>query len=172
MDTTQIKILYSQVFPKFKSWVLKNSGGEEDAHDAFQEVLEMMLIKSKMNKLNITSSLEAYTFQASKYRWIDTLRKRKNQNKVISLEENLHQDERILQDQMQDLEEEKRKFSALDRSFAMISTLCQEILTLIKKGKKPAEIATLVGASNATTINRRKHACMESWRKHYLNFKD
>lgn len=171
MELTDINILYKNLFPKFNSWIIQNSGTNEDAHDTFQEVLEMMLIKSNIGKLEVKTSLEAYVFRACKFRWIDHLRKIKRQGKVISLDETLLNSSTDFQYDMIELEEEQLKYKTLDETFLKLSDLCQKLLTLVKTGMKPKDIADRLDIAGASTVNRRKFACMESWKKHLASHK-
>lgn len=164
MTPSQLNIIYSNVFPKFERWITSNSGTADDAHDTFQEVLEMVLIKESRKELNIKSSLESYVFQACKFRWIDQLRKRKRNGEVISLDETLLNN-RDGQDSIKDLEATKLKYTLMDKTFKELTELCQRLLDLVKKGKKPAEIVSILDMSNVNSVNRRKYACMESWKK-------
>lgn len=172
LKLTDLDILYKNTFPKFSAWVLQNSGSKEDAHDVFQEVLEMLLIKSNMGKLDVNSSMEAYVFKACKYRWIDQLRKRKRRGEVVSLDEKLLGESISFQEDMMELEEERQKYEALNQSFAMLSDLCQRLLGLVKSGTKPKEIAEQLGLGGASTVNCRKFACMKSWKKHLASHRN
>ena len=61
------------------------------------------------------------------------------------------------------LEIEKLKFQIMDQTFVQLSELCQKVINLLRGGKKPEQIATILEMSNANTVTRRKFACMASW---------
>ncbi len=146
------------MFPPVKNWVLSNSGTEEDAYDLFQETLEVILLK--IDTLN--SSLIGLIMRIAKNKWIDNLRK-------VSRENRTKEEVKYLTDRAQLSSEEKtaineqQKYRLMEKYFTQLSTTCQQLMSLLKQGKKVQEIVSEMSFSSANTLYRRKAACMERW---------
>ena len=167
-DTNVIEKIYDLSFPKVRSLILKNSGDEADAHDVFQEALELILLKIDTFHTNF----EGMLILICKRKWIDRLRKRKATEKVrndVSLRYDIEEDvEKSL------IQKEKAflRTQILDKTFLQLSETCQKLMTLIKQGIKVNEIVNQMAFSSANTLYRRKAACMERWSKIVKEHKD
>ena len=164
-DRLTIQAIYSALEGKLGSWLSKNKGNAKEARDILHEALSAIIISAHKKKINPPSNLEAYIFTICKYKWFDTLKSRKTKNEVINLDEIRHTGEGSIQDDYIRVESDALKHRVLDRSFSKLTALCQRLLNLVKQGLKAKEIAVQLDMSNDATVNRRKFACMESWKK-------
>ena len=106
-----------------------------------------------------------YIFTVCKYKWFDILKSRKSKIEVTSIDENRHLGKGSIQDDYIKMESEALKHKVLDRSFSKLTELCQRLLNFVKQGLRSKEIASRLEMSSEATVNRRKFACMESWKK-------
>lgn len=150
---------------KLGSWLSNNKGQANDARDILHEALSAIIISGHKKKMKPPSNLEAYIFTICKYKWFDVLKERKSKNKVINIDDVGHIGEDSIQDEYIKIESEALKHKVLDRSFSKLTDLCQRLLNLVKEGLKAKEIAVQLNMNNDATVNRRKFACMESWKK-------
>ena len=75
-DTATIRLLYREVLPGIKKYVVRNSGNESDAEDIFQDALMVVYEKATSGDLKLTSALSTYLFAVSKHLWYNVLRRR------------------------------------------------------------------------------------------------
>lgn len=78
-DEAVIRLLYDSLFPKFSSYVKKNSGTYSDAEETFHIALFQLIARAKVGGVNIRSSFEAYVFTVCKNLWLKELNKRKKE---------------------------------------------------------------------------------------------
>jgi RNA polymerase sigma factor (sigma-70 family) len=167
-DRNTIKAIYDTMERKLASWLSKNNGSASDARDILHEALSAIIISGHKKKINPPSNIEAYIFTICKYKWFDTLKSRKSKDEVINIDEIRLSNEDSIQDEYIQIESDALKHKVLDRSFLQLTELCQRLLNLVKQGLKSKEIAVQLEMNNDTTVNRRKFACMEAWKK-FLN---
>ncbi|MEM6685705.1 MAG: RNA polymerase subunit sigma, partial [Bacteroidota bacterium] len=113
------KEIYNKLFPKIKSYILKNRGDAQDASDVFHDGL-MYIIVSQKEKRSLIQSFEAYVFVVCKNIWKRTLK-----NKVIKT------DALTLEDKEEELSTfivEQELFDFYIKKFELLSTNCKEIL--------------------------------------------
>ena len=164
-DRYAIQAIYSAMEGKLGSWISNNKGDAKEAKDILHEALSAIIISAHKKKMDPPSNLEAYIFTICKYKWFDVLKSRKSKNEVINLDEIRHIGEGSIQDDYIRIESDALKHKVVDRSFLKLTELCQRLLNLVKQGLKAKEIAVQLNMSNDATVNRRKFACMESWKK-------
>lgn len=69
--------LYKEVFPGIKTYMLRNSGSEEEAHDIFQDALVIFYMRVRKGGFENKSSLNTYLYAVSKNLWLKQLRKKR-----------------------------------------------------------------------------------------------
>ena len=164
-ERNSIKAIYISLEGKLGSWLSNNKGNATDAKDILHEALSAIIISAHKKKINPPSNLEAYIFTICKYKWFDTLKSRKSKYEVTNLDNIRHVEEGSIQDDYIRVESDALKHRVVDRSFSKLTELCQRLLNLVKQGLKAKVIAVQLGMNNDATVNRRKFACMESWKK-------
>ncbi len=164
-DRQTIKSIYQALEGKLASWLSHNKGNANEARDILHEALSSIIISAHKRKINPPKNVEAYIFTICKYKWFDTLKAKKSKNEVINVEDVGHIGEESIQDDYIRIESEALKHKVLDRSFSKLTDLCQRLLNLVKQGLKSKEIAIQLEMSSDATVNRRKFACMDSWKK-------
>lgn len=122
-DEVYIRLLYNTLYPKVKSFVLKNRGTFLDAEELFHDALYQLIIRARVKDIQIKSSLDAYIFTICKNLWYKELNKRKMEVRnegVFELKEKENNAiESILQQDRWDLFEEM---------FLKLSNNCRELL--------------------------------------------
>ena len=90
--------LYKLIFPGIKTYVLRNSGTEEEAHDVFQDALVIFYMRVRKGAFESKSSLSTYLYAVSKNLWLKQLRKKRIAESYSPQEEGQgYQQELILQ---------------------------------------------------------------------------
>lgn len=125
-----------------------------------------MIIAGNKENTKAPSNLDAYIFSICKYKWFDVIRKRKLTIEVTSDDQFTDTDALSVQDEYIELEHERLKHKVLERSFMKLSDLCRQLLDLVKEGYNGNDIATKLEMSGRATVNRRKFACTDAWKKY------
>jgi len=151
-DRTGVQSIYDRYLPVAEQWIRANSGTTEDARDLFQECLEILILKIE----SCNESLQGLIMTIIKRRWIDRLRSVKRQNIIMG--ETVHeQDSRNEDDTAYD------KYRLMEITFEQLSSLCQQLMTAIKRGMQVEQMVEELGFKSANTLYRRKAACIERW---------
>ncbi len=151
--------------PKLNTWIINNNGHNGDAKDILQESLSSIIIAHTKKKKTIPNNFEAYLFSICKYKWLDHLKKRNIKNRVTFDTASIHISESSIQEEYILMEYEQKKYQILERTFLLLGDLCQRLLNLVKEGLSAKGIAAELDMTSQSTVNRRKFACMQSWRK-------
>lgn len=153
-DRDTIHNLYTNFFPRFRGFVLKNSGTEDDAEEVFQNALFQLIARAKTKGVQINSSFESYLFVVCKNLWFKELNNRKKEVRndgVIELKaESKDELEAILYQERWDL---------FDEMLQELSTNCQELLKAYFKKISYAVIVEKFGYANENTAFQRMFKC-------------
>jgi len=164
-DREAITSLYDILLPKLKSWIIANSGQTSDARDVLHEGLTSLIIAGHKKQTKVPDNVEAFVFTVCKYKWLDKIKKRKTAEKVTSEAFVRDIDSGDVQDRYIEMETDAIRYRVMERAFTKLSELCQRLLNLVKEGRKAKDIAEQMNMSGQSTVNRRKFACMDRWRK-------
>ncbi|WP_350291580.1 sigma-70 family RNA polymerase sigma factor [uncultured Croceitalea sp.] len=149
-----LREIYSRHFPEVKSYIVKNSGTENDAKDIFQDALVITYQKLKSDSLNLECSLATYIFAVSRNLWMNSLRKRK---KTISVDAVLDISVNLEKGILYEIERQER-VSLYQKHFLKLGENCQQVLKHFFLGKKMQEIASLMDYTHAYT-RKKKFEC-------------
>ena len=155
-DHHTLREIYSKHFPEVKSYIVKNSGTENDAKDIFQDALVLTYQKLKSGSLSLECSLATYIFAVSRNMWMNSLRKRK---KKITIDQHPNISEDLEKKIFSTIEEQQRK-SLYQKYFLKLGNSCQQLLHHFFSGKKMDEIAQSMGYSSAYT-RKKKFECKQ-----------
>ena len=164
-NTSVIQEIY-QIYPKqILQWIKNNNGTASDAEDVFQDTMEVLLVKAKDPNFKLTCPLGAFLYHIWRRKWIDRLKEKNREKEVRIQEEDRYKGEVDALALAEKAIEEENCYQLMEASFHRLTTTCQQLLTLIKQKIKPIEIANRMGMNGASTVHRRKFACIKSWRK-------
>lgn len=164
-DPALLRALYEEHLDPVIGWIVTNSGTMEDAHDIFHDTIEALIFKSYSSSQLSHKNIGGYIMQVAKNKWIDQLRRKKSFKKVINQISDRYDHEYSVEHEYINIEEEHIKQKALMDAFKMLSAKCQKLLTLIIQEHSTQEIVKALDMTNANTMYRRKHACLEYWKK-------
>ena len=115
--------LYTVLFPKVMSFILKNKGTKKDAEEIFQNALFQLITRAKVRPLVIEISLEAYIFVICKNLWRKELNSRKkgvrNDKPIEHVTDEEYHIRAIIEQERKELFEEK---------FQQLSEKCMQLL--------------------------------------------
>ncbi len=150
-DTKVLSDIYTKEFPYIKAYILKRGGSKKDAEDIFQDVLVLLFVKLKEDKLQI-QSFDKYLFTVCRNLW-----RRKNTGiRVTNLDntplisEELDKASFYIEQQQWELYKEK---------FKTLSTQCQEILLMLLKKVSYNEIVKKFNYASQLVARQRVFKC-------------
>ncbi|EDP72165.1 RNA polymerase, sigma-E factor; heat shock and oxidative stress [Flavobacteriales bacterium ALC-1] len=153
-DSKTIKAIYEANFYKVKSFVIKNSGQQQDAEDVFQKALLQLAVRYKKEKFVIKTSFEAYLFTVCKNLWRRELNKSKNKVTKDSLTE--------LPDDNDDIALavlEQKRWELFTESLELISDNCKQILKLYFAKTSYADMMMKFKYNSETVVRQRVFKC-------------
>ena len=156
-DTKIIKAIYKDNFYKVKSFVLKNSGQQEDAEDIFQKALLQLAVRYKKEQFTIKTSFEAYLFTVCKNLW----RRELNKSKIKVTKDAIIE----LKDDNQDIVLavlEQKRWELFTESLELISENCKQILKLYFAKISYAEMMNKFSYNSETVVRQRVFKCKNS----------
>ena len=147
-------------YPMVQSYVLNNSGTEEDAKDLFQNALISLYKNVRKPDFKLTSKLSTYLYSICKNKWIKTLNRDRNRHSV-GLDHAGYQSEETKSNE-EDLSFEKRVLEYLQK----LGNPCRSLILFHEYDQLPwEEIAENLGYSNAHTARQQKYKCLQRLRK-------
>ncbi len=171
-DKDVIYSIYQSFLPDVTRWVLKNSGSEQDAFDVFQDSLEAILSVISDKEWNTELPFGAYLFRVCRNKWISQLRKNNKEKTVRITELNRYTEKQYDELFTSERHENELKIkSMLEDTFQDLSPLCRKLIPLTETNMSASEIAEALDMAAASTVHRRKFACLESWKKLILKHK-
>lgn len=152
-DRFVIASIYDAFFPKIKSFILNNKGGEEDVQDVFHDALMYLIVKHKEKPLQIRS-FEAYFFTICKNIWRRTLKNKKtrvmNDNTLHYIDEDADFGLFVLEQDRLEMYQEK---------FQLLSSNCKEILSSYFNGMSYEDILNELAYTSINTVRQRVFKC-------------
>lgn len=152
-DDKSVNYLYDSFFDTIKSYVLKNTGTEDDAYDIFQDALMVLFKKIQLNNLEENTDVKGYVFGVSKNLWHEHLRKNR---KNVEMDKELVDDfdpSNLLDTPLEQI---------VQRSFLKLKPECQEVLNMVIKGHDYIHIAREMNYKSADYARRKKYLCKEA----------
>lgn len=162
-DIQVVHRLYEDYFPRILSFILKNSGNEEEARDLFQDGLVVLFKKAKDPHFELKAGLFTYLYAICRNLWLKKL-KRFDRERVTSGEQMEYTiNEREVSEQMDDDEEllHESRYQLYRRKFRELGEGCQKILELSLAGRSMEEIVGEMNLSSVGYARKRKFKCKE-----------
>jgi RNA polymerase sigma factor (sigma-70 family) len=160
-DRNALIQLYKDNFMSIRTYVINNSGTNDDAEDILQDATIVVWEKVKNSEFVLQSKLTTYVFAICKNLWL----KRLNKNSRMS----------VLDDSFsENLTEDSQPFMNQNHQIVMkmMDTLgekCRDILHLFYfESLDMASIAKQLNYNNADTVKAKKHQCFKQLQAEFL----
>lgn len=153
--------LYEHERPRIIRLAIKNSGNNVRGEDLFQDVLLIVYEKIKTTNLQIECAFSTYLYSVARLLWMNELRKKHSQVKLVESYEHLKID-LILQDDLPLPEQ----YEALHEAIQKLGEACRKLLLYFYFYRYPwDEISKLLGYSSAASARNQKYQCLERIRE-------
>ena len=162
-DEATLKAFYLSNYSSVRSYVLANSGTEEEAKDIYQEaiVIAWRKLENKSFSENYENALPAYIYKIAKFKWLDEIRRKKIQRAKIAVFEN--EDTEI--ENLFEEDENDKLITVIVEKLKILDEKCRKLLTqFYYEGKKIKDLAEFYNWTEATAKNN-KYRCLEKLRK-------
>ena len=170
-DSTILKRLYKNNYPKIEALILKNNGTKEHAKDIFQEAFLAVWQNVKQDKFipQSESSINGYLYTIAKNKWMDVLRSQGYKKTItashlshfeIKDEENNGIDDDILKD---------KRLEDVMLAFKNLGEACKNLLRMFYFEKKSMNLIAEELELDAASTRNKKYRCMQKLRQIALN---
>ena len=164
--SASFRALYEEVWPQVVGYVLRNSGGEEEAQDIFQESMIVLVRYLKKPDFELKVQINTLLMAIAKNLWLKQLKKNKKQ---LPLNTELDQPDEVDEELHWQEEDLDRKCLLVKGLLQMISEDCQKLLTEYYFDKKQLkQIGEEMGYSDGF-VRVKKVRCITELRKKLLN---
>ena len=162
-----LKSIYQENYAEVQHYIMKNSGGEQEAKDIYQEAFLAFWNNIKNDKFKSTSnsSLNGYLYTIAKNKWLDYLRSSKHKKMISTSKLNNLDLEQVKSEFDEESDENDQKLERAMKSFNLLGEACKLLLTKVYFEKKSMkEIAIELELDAASTRNK-KYRCMQKLRE-------
>ena len=161
-DKKAIETIYKQNYAMIQSFILNNSGSNDDARDIFQEAMIVLFEKARLGSFELSSQLKTYIYSVCRRLWLKRL------NQMQKYNGNLENIEEVVavDDDMEVHEKRNNDFILMENAMSKIGEPCKTLLEAyyIKK-KHMQEIAADFGYTNADNAKTQKYKCLMRLKK-------
>lgn len=152
-DDKSVNYLYNSFFDTIKTYVLRNTGTEDDAYDIFQDAMMVLFKKIQQNHLGESTDVKGYLFGVSRNLWHEQLRKNR---KNIDIDKEIIEEfdpSKLLDTPLEQI---------VQRSFLKLKPECREILNMVVGGSSYRDIAEKMKYKSEDYARRKKYLCKEA----------
>lgn len=167
-DRKAFSELYLKYFPAFKTYVMSNSGNEQDARDVFQEAMYTAWLKVRSNQYvdRGDAKFSTFVYEVAKRKWWNHSRS-SYVNKTVHTESSEFPQDIMDADPAQEKLEEQ--IDLLQKLIGELGPNCQEILKQFYFEKASYEEMATSLEKTPQTLKNQKFRCMNRLREKYLN---
>jgi RNA polymerase sigma factor (sigma-70 family) len=156
-DNKILTLIYKELFPVVRYYVMSNGGNQDDAKDVFQETIIIIFKQIDQNSFEIKTGFEAYLYGVSRLVWLKILRNKATHDRnILQLEE--PENSYLPSENMVEDELEMRLFR---KHILRLGEDCQKVLRMIAEGIPYEEIAFKLGYKSEKIVRNKKYKCKE-----------
>ncbi len=156
-DEEVLSVLYKEVLPKVKRYILKNNGTMEEVKDIFQDAVIVFYRYVKAGKFNQEYEVDGFLFGVSKNLYLKHFNKTKKEAKVELSQDLMEHDTNELQNIIT-----RERHQMIRELMDQVGERCKELLTLSVFDKRSMkEIAELMGFSSEDAAKTGNYKCKQ-----------
>jgi RNA polymerase sigma factor (sigma-70 family) len=157
-DNKVLTLIYKELFPVVRYYVMSNGGTQDDAKDVFQESIIVVFKQITLSSFEIKTGFEAYLYGVSRLVWLKILRNRATHDRNIM---QLSEPESFYLPSDNYIEEEL-EMRLFRKYFLKLGAECQRVLRLISEGLPYEQIAEQLGYKSEKIVRNKKYKCKEA----------
>lgn len=173
-DVALITEIYKIWGQECKRFVLSNNGNDQDADDLFQESLLTILKQAKSTNFKLKVPFGGYLYFIYRNKWIDTLRKQKN-NSLRIQELKRYTNDNTTKELVGETELANRKMQLFYDCFQQLEDFCKTVIGGRLKKMSSKQLMDLLKLPSANAVDFRMHKCRKQLKKlieQHVDFKD
>ncbi|MBA7686301.1 hypothetical protein ES703_94744 [subsurface metagenome] len=148
--------LYTNVFPKIKTYICSNAGTEDDALDIFQDAIVILCKQIKLGRYDTKYEIAAFLYSVSRNLWINKVKKDQRQT---SFPENFEEKENY--DFTDDIITDQ-KAKTLKEVIRELGEKCFKLLQYaLYQNISNKEICRLMGFATVNAVKTQKYKCKQ-----------
>jgi RNA polymerase sigma factor (sigma-70 family) len=161
-DKQAIETLYRQNFAMIQSFILNNSGSQDDARDIFQEAMIVLYEKARSGSFELSSQIKTYVYSVCRRLWLKRLTQmQRYSGNLDNMEETVH-----VEEELESHEKKNADFILMETAMSKIGEPCKSLLDAYYIQKKHMqEIAADFGYTNADNAKTQKYKCLMRLKK-------
>ena len=161
-DKQAIETIYRANFAMIQSFILNNSGSQDDARDIFQEAMIVLFEKSRSDSFELSSQLKTYIYSVCRRLWLKRLNQMQRYSGSL---ENVEETVQVEED-LETHEKRNTDFNLMETAMSKIGEPCKSLLDAYYIQKKHMqEIAADFGYTNADNAKTQKYKCLMRLKK-------
>lgn len=153
-----IRQLYSSSFPMARSYVVQNSGNEQDAEDIFQEAVISFIELVQNRKFRGESSVSSCIYSITRHLWLNELRRK---GRAVRREFRFQQENSAQTDLNNLLGEEELRHQLIQMIEALGDNCRKILVAFYYDDLSMKEIMGLVNYQNEQVLRNKKYKCMK-----------
>lgn len=154
-DDKALNSLYTEIYPKIESFILKNGGDTEEAADIFQDAVLIFYKQVKQGKFKEENPIAGFVFTVSRNLWYNRVKKKNRNNDLTEHEYNIAEDRDVEGDLL--TEEREKKINEL---LSHMEEKCKNILIdSIFNKLSMEEISEKMGFSSSDVAKTKNYKC-------------
>jgi RNA polymerase sigma factor (sigma-70 family) len=145
-----------------QSFILNNSGIQDDARDIFQEAMIVLFEKARTENFELSSQIKTYIYSVCRRLWLKRL------NQMSRYSGNLDNMEETIpvEEELESHEKRNADFILMETAMSKIGEPCKSLLDAYYIQKKHMqEIAADFGYTNADNAKTQKYKCLMRLKK-------
>ena len=161
-DKQAIETIYRGNFAMIQSFILNNSGSQDDARDIFQEAMIVLFEKSRLDSFELSSQLKTYIYSVCRRLWLKRLNQmQRYSGSLDNVEETVQ-----VEEDLETHEKRNADFTLMETAMSKIGEPCKSLLDAYYIQKKHMqEIAADFGYTNADNAKTQKYKCLMRLKK-------
>lgn len=161
-DKQAIETIYRSNFAMIQSFILNNSGSQDDARDIFQEAMIVLFEKSRLDSFELSSQLKTYIYSVCRRLWLKRLNQmQRYSGSLDNVEETVQ-----VEEDLETHEKRNTDFNLMETAMSKIGEPCKSLLDAYYIQKKHMqEIAADFGYTNADNAKTQKYKCLMRLKK-------
>lgn len=162
-DGDAVRLFYKLNYGSVSSFIVRNSGTEQEAKDIFQEAVIIFFERLKEPDFELTCSLKTFVYSVCRRLWLKRLSdKGRNRHKVYDFQEYVAENPTDIEE----AEKKERQYRCMEKALEALGEPCRTILTDFYVHKlSMQEITERFGYTNADNAKNQKYKCLQRLKK-------
>lgn len=153
-DEKGVLLIYQELYPKVRNYVMANSGSEQDARDVMQKGLLQIAVRARVKDFRINSSFDGYFFVVCRNIWVRESKKRNSMVTFDNYSAPVSEEQEIARQAV-----EQEKWELFEEKLKTLSDNCRKLLSMFFKKIAYKEIVKELDYATENVVKQRIFKC-------------